>query len=108
MRAFCSKKSQSLAEYAFILLIVGAALIGMFTYMRRSIQAVVKVSADQLGPQQVTKQSTSASTTTDAASRSLASRTTRLRELLGGIQIKLLNSAERIYSSTHSTWTTTN
>ncbi len=46
---------QSLVEYSIILAIVGAALMGMQMYMKRGIQAAIKVSADQLGPQQITR-----------------------------------------------------
>lgn len=52
MNRFFKKKSQSLIEYSLILAIVGTALMGMQVYMKRGIQAAVKVSADQLGSQQ--------------------------------------------------------
>ncbi len=52
MSRFFSRKSQSLIEYSLILAIVGAALVGMQFYMKRGLQAAIKISADQLGSQQ--------------------------------------------------------
>lgn len=46
------KKGQVIVEYALILSIVLAAILAMQTYMKRGIQAVIKVSADELGNQQ--------------------------------------------------------
>ena len=44
-------KSQSISEYVVLLAIVTAALTAMQIYYKRSIQAVVKVAADDLGQQ---------------------------------------------------------
>lgn len=44
-------KAQSISEYVILIGIIALALIGMQVYMRRGIQAVVKVAADQIGDQ---------------------------------------------------------
>lgn len=46
-----SKRAQSILEYTIIIAIVGAALFAMQLYFRRSIQAVVKLAADEVGEQ---------------------------------------------------------
>lgn len=38
-------------EYVVVLGIIGAALVGMQLYFKRSIQAVVKTAADEMGDQ---------------------------------------------------------
>lgn len=43
--------AQALSEYVIMIGLVAAALAGMQAYMKRAIQAVVKVSADELGEQ---------------------------------------------------------
>lgn len=45
------KKGQVILEYGIILSIILVALIAMQTYMKRGIQAVVKVSTDEFGSQ---------------------------------------------------------
>lgn len=45
-------RGQSMIEYVLLLGVVSVALIAMQVYMKRGIQGAVKVSADQLGPQQ--------------------------------------------------------
>lgn len=47
-----NSKAQSISEYVVLIGIVTAALLGMQVYMKRGIQGVIKVQADQLGPQQ--------------------------------------------------------
>jgi Flp pilus assembly pilin Flp len=87
-------RAQSMVEYALLLGVVSAALIAMQFYMKRGIQGAVKVSADQLGPQQGTqvlidfkKQSSASSVTNTAASGSI--RTQRLED---GSQRKDINT----------------
>jgi Flp pilus assembly pilin Flp len=46
-----NSRAQSLSEYALLIAIIGAALIGMQTYMKRGIQGVVKLAADEIGNQ---------------------------------------------------------
>ena len=81
------KRAQSIVEYSIILVIIAAALMGMQTYMKRGIQAAVKVSCDQLGPQEVTinsnKQASTVSTTNATKSGSL-----RTQVFSGGTQEK--------------------
>ncbi len=43
---------QSIAEYVILIAIVSAVLVGMQVYMKRGIQAVVRVAADQVGSQE--------------------------------------------------------
>ncbi len=45
-------KAQSIIEYSVLLGLVVAAFVGMQVYLKRGIQAAVKISADQLGSQQ--------------------------------------------------------
>lgn len=44
-------KGQTILEYAVLIAIVGAVFIGMQTYIKRAIQAGVKIAADQIGSQ---------------------------------------------------------
>jgi len=46
-----NKKAQGLLEYALILGIVTVALLAMQTYFKRGIQSMIKVVADDYGPQ---------------------------------------------------------
>lgn len=48
------KKSggQSISEYTLIVGIVAVAIIGMQVYMKRGIQAVIRVAADEVGSQE--------------------------------------------------------
>lgn len=45
-------KAQSITEYVILIALITAALSGMTLYMRRGIQAGIKVVADELGSQQ--------------------------------------------------------
>ena len=51
-RRICTNRGQAVFEYAVILGIVVLALSLMQTYVRRGIQAGIKVAADELGTQQ--------------------------------------------------------
>lgn len=42
---------QALAEYALVLAVVMAALLAIRTYLKRGIQATVKIAADEIGEQ---------------------------------------------------------
>jgi len=46
-----NKKGQNFIEYGLILGIVTVALLGMQTYFKRGVQSVIKVVADDYGPQ---------------------------------------------------------
>jgi len=45
------KKAQAISEYIVLLTVIAAALTAMQLYFRRSIQAVVKIAADEVGTQ---------------------------------------------------------
>lgn len=45
------KRGQNLLEYGLIIGIVTVALLGMQTYFKRGVQSVIKVVADNYGPQ---------------------------------------------------------
>jgi hypothetical protein len=45
------KKAQAISEYVVLLTVIAAALTAMQIYFRRSISAVVKVAADEVGAQ---------------------------------------------------------
>lgn len=47
-----NRKGQSIIEYAVILGLVVAGLTAMQVYIKRGIQAGIKVAADELGPQE--------------------------------------------------------
>ncbi|MBU1726890.1 MAG: hypothetical protein KJ880_04610 [Candidatus Omnitrophica bacterium] len=47
-----NRKAQSLIEYSFVLVIVLSVFIFMETYLKRGVQAGIKISADQLGKQE--------------------------------------------------------
>ena len=50
---FCfNHKGQNLMEYAIIIGIVVVAVSAMQTYIRRGIQAMIKVAADEMGTQE--------------------------------------------------------
>jgi Flp pilus assembly pilin Flp len=46
-----NSRAQSLSEYVLLIAIIGVALIGMQTYMKRGVQGVVQVAADAIGDQ---------------------------------------------------------
>jgi len=48
---FINKNGQSILEYAAIVLLAVAALSAMQLFMKRGIQAAIKVAADELAPQ---------------------------------------------------------
>lgn len=50
------KRAQTLLEYLILVGIVAAVFIGIGPLFRRSVQAVVKIAADQLGNQQDSEQ----------------------------------------------------
>ncbi len=95
------EKAQSLIEYALILAIVAAALMGMQAYMKRGIQAAVKLSADQLGEQQVTinsqRESNTVSTSTDRKFGTVS-----MQESLEGAQTSNINTTDITSGNTYS------
>lgn len=105
MSGYFKEKSQSLVEYAFILVIVGTALMGMQMYMKRGIQAVIKTSTDQLGAQQVTinsrKQASTISTTSGSRSGTVG-----IQVSTGGIQTRDIDTTDTSSGSSTSVTTT--
>lgn len=51
------KRAQSLLEYSILVALVVGALITMTPFMRRAIQGIIKVTADQIGSQKKSDQS---------------------------------------------------
>lgn len=45
-------RGQSLSEYALVLALIFAAVLGMQTYIKRGIQGVIKTTADTLGEEE--------------------------------------------------------
>ena len=52
MSIYIKPRGQSLVEYSVVLVIIAAAVMSMQLYMKRGLQAAVKIQADRLGPQQ--------------------------------------------------------
>jgi len=50
-------KAQSLLEYAVLIGIVAGVVMAMGPYLKRGVQSIVKVTADQLAPQNLADQS---------------------------------------------------
>ena len=107
------RKSQSLTEYAVLMLIVAAALISMRSYMQRGIQAVVKGPADQLadrvpvaglGHQQYVKDSIQEGGSNLTSHTTVPGSTRRTITTTGGTQTNILNSASTTTGESHS-WT---
>ncbi|MFA5144929.1 MAG: hypothetical protein WC723_02870 [Candidatus Omnitrophota bacterium] len=98
-------KAQSLVEYSIILAVVLAALMGMQLYMKRGLQAGVKVAADQLGSQESAdvlinfkRQANTVSNTT-----ALKSGVVRTQVSEGGSQTKATDITDTVVSSSVST-----
>ncbi|MCM8770860.1 MAG: hypothetical protein NC936_03205 [Candidatus Omnitrophica bacterium] len=61
---FSIKKAQAAAEYAALLAILGAAILGIKIYFQRAIQGKVKALADQISPYQYNPGNTKSTTIT--------------------------------------------
>lgn len=48
---FRKKRAQTISEYVILITIVTAAVISMFTYVKRGTQGLVRAAADQIGSQ---------------------------------------------------------
>lgn len=82
-----NKKGQSIIEYAVILGLVVAGLTAMQVYIKRGLQAAIKVAADELGPQEKAEEldpqkGTKAASEINTRTRSIQ----RVRLLKGGSQ----------------------
>ncbi len=77
---------QSTAEYVILIAIVSAVLLAMQSYMRMSIQGVIKVAADQVGRQEDSWEDANLDNAakTDTKETDTASSTTRARTMPGG------------------------
>ncbi len=77
---------QSTAEYVILIAIVSAVLLAMQSYMRMSIQGVIKVAADQVGRQEDSWEGADVddAAKTDTKETDTASSTTRARTMQGG------------------------
>lgn len=81
---FCN--GQSMTEYVILIAIVSAVLMAMQSYMRMSIQGVIKVVADQVGKQEDSWEDADLDNAakTDTKETVTASSTTRVRTMPGG------------------------
>lgn len=94
-------KGQSILEYAIILGLVAAALTTMQVYLKRGIQAGIKVAADELGRQQdAVEIDPEKGTQTDSWINTQAASTTRSRLFERGRQTINLDK-----TTTSSGWT---
>jgi len=91
-------------DYVLLIGVVSAALIAMQVYMKRGIQGMVKVSADQLGPQQgqqvlinFKKQSSTVSTTNTSTTGKIST-----QKFEGGSQRKDTNTTTQSSSTSTS------
>ncbi|MEW6008964.1 MAG: hypothetical protein AB1629_04940 [Candidatus Omnitrophota bacterium] len=66
-RLYKNSKGQSLTEYAIVLGIVAAALLSMQPFIKRSIQGILKDSADAFGNQEAVKELTPLFGTTETS-----------------------------------------
>lgn len=75
-----------MAEYAILIAIVSAVLVGMQYYMRLSIQGVIKAAADQVGKQEDSCEDADLDNAakTDTKETDIASSTIRVRTMPGG------------------------
>lgn len=83
---------QSIGEYVLLLGIITVALLSMQVYMKRGIQAMIKVSADQLGSQTVISNRTRREANTTQTTQASTSGSRRIEGLLGGGQTKIINT----------------
>lgn len=61
-------RAQNLTEYAIILGLISAALIGMQVYIKRSVQGRLRDLANQISPEQYERGNTTANYTTTRSS----------------------------------------
>jgi len=109
------KKAQSVIEYTLLLALIGAALAAMQVYMKRGLQGVVKVAADQLGPQRYQYEQSNPNGApiyfmngqTESIGNSTSQGTIRTMVSEGGAQTKTIDTDETITSSSNSNTTET-
>jgi hypothetical protein len=83
---FCD--GQSLSEYVILIAIVSAALLAMQVYMKRAIQAAIRVASDQAGKQDDVNPDVTDETAIRSSSYAVANENNidRKRTFTGGIQ----------------------
>ena len=84
-----NNKGQSLIEYSFIIGLVVIALSAMQVYIKRGIQAGIKVAADEVGRQQDAEETDplKGAQTTNSTINTETSNTQRIRLFKSGSQI---------------------
>ena len=80
------RQGQNITEYMLILGIVVAAFIGMQIYIKRGIQAAIKVASDELGSQESEEIDIEKGTKTNSLINTLTDSTRRIRLYDGGTQ----------------------
>lgn len=95
---------QSMAEYAILLAIVSASLIGMQTYMKRGIQGVIRAAADDVGKQEDSydKPGTDANTHTLVPFTSSGTKDEKQIESIDGSQRSEINEVQSSSGETES------
>lgn len=87
MNASAGRRGQQTLEYAVFIGVVSLALLVMYMYTRRGLQAVIKVSADQIGPQaDSVPQWSVSSPSTNSETSTLADETMHINKI-GGASI---------------------
>ncbi len=84
MKKFFNHRGQNIIDYSIIISIVAIALATMQPYIRRGIQATIKVAADQLGPQY--QQNPQTDSRVNSETSLATSNVNRLRVFEGGSQ----------------------
>jgi len=79
-----NNRGQNIIEYTLILGIVVLALSAMQTYVRRGIQAGIKIAADELGPQEGVEETDPDKGLKTASSINTQTQGTRRIQLFGG------------------------
>ena len=96
-----SALAQSISEYILVIGIVTAAFVAMQAYVKRGIQAVIKVGADQVGDQQRAEETDpQKGAKTSSKTRSISEGTTTLESFLGGSQKTTQESASTTTGNT--------
>ncbi len=85
------RRGQSISEYMLVFGLVAIALISMQVYMKRGIQAVVKVATDELGGQQAEETDPEKGTLSNTTFYTFDDRKSRLVIQEGGSQTNEFN-----------------
>lgn len=90
-----SKKGQQVMEYAIVISMLSLSLSVIFLYAKRGLQNVIKVSADQIGPQADSILKSSVNVEEDSVSRDVAA-------TLGAVRIDKTRGGEASISESFS------